>query len=39
MIAMLYQGRIVAYGPPAALRASSDPHVQRFIHAGNVDVH
>src|ERR1044071_4466365 len=39
MIAMLYQGRIVAYGPPAALRASPDPHVQRFIHAGSVDVH
>jgi phospholipid/cholesterol/gamma-HCH transport system ATP-binding protein len=39
MIAMLYHGRIVAYGPPAALRASPDPHVQRFIHAGSVDVH
>ena len=39
MIAMLYQGKIVAYGPPAALRASRDPHVQRFIHAGSVDVH
>jgi phospholipid/cholesterol/gamma-HCH transport system ATP-binding protein len=39
MIAMLYQGRIVAYGPPAELRASRDPHVQRFIHAGSVDVH
>ncbi|HMG54843.1 MAG TPA: ATP-binding cassette domain-containing protein [Kofleriaceae bacterium] len=39
MIAMLYQGRIVAYGPPAELRTSRDPHVQRFIHAGSVDVH
>jgi ABC-type transporter Mla maintaining outer membrane lipid asymmetry ATPase subunit MlaF len=36
---MLYQGRIVAFGPPAELRASRDPHVQRFIHAGSVDVH
>ncbi|MBC7976020.1 MAG: ATP-binding cassette domain-containing protein [Myxococcales bacterium] len=39
MIAMLYQGRIVAYGTPAELRASTDEHVQRFIHAGSVDVH
>jgi phospholipid/cholesterol/gamma-HCH transport system ATP-binding protein len=39
MIAMLYQGQIVAYGTPAELRASPDPHVQRFIHAGSVDVH
>ena len=39
MIAMLYQGRIVAYGTPAELRASRDEHVQRFIHAGSVDVH
>ena len=39
MIAMLYEGRIVAYGTPAELRASSDEHVQRFIHAGSVDVH
>ena len=39
MIAMLYQGQIVAYGSPAELRASRDPHVQRFIHAGSVDVH
>jgi ABC-type transporter Mla maintaining outer membrane lipid asymmetry ATPase subunit MlaF len=39
MITMLYQGRIVAFGPPAELRASRDPHVQRFIHAGSVDVH
>ncbi|HEX7841843.1 MAG TPA: ATP-binding cassette domain-containing protein, partial [Kofleriaceae bacterium] len=39
MIAMLYQGRIVAYGSPAELRASPDEHVQRFIHAGSVDVH
>jgi phospholipid/cholesterol/gamma-HCH transport system ATP-binding protein len=39
MIAMLYEGQIVAYGSPAVLRASRDPHVQRFIHAGSVDVH
>ena len=39
MIAMLYQGRIVAYGTPAELRASRDEHVQRFIHAGSVEVH
>ena len=39
MIAMLYQCRIVAYGTPAELRASRDEHVQRFIHAGSVDVH
>jgi ABC-type transporter Mla maintaining outer membrane lipid asymmetry ATPase subunit MlaF len=39
MIAMLYQGRIVAYGTPAELRASPDEHVQRFIHAGTVDAH
>ncbi|TMQ15527.1 MAG: ABC transporter ATP-binding protein [Deltaproteobacteria bacterium] len=39
MIAMLYHGRIVAYGTPAELRASRDEHVQRFIHAGSVDVH
>jgi phospholipid/cholesterol/gamma-HCH transport system ATP-binding protein len=39
MITMLYQGRIVAFGSPAELRASPDPHVQRFIHAGSVDVH
>jgi len=39
MIAMLYQGRIAAYGTPAELRASRDEHVQRFIHAGTVNVH
>ncbi len=39
MITMLYQGQIVAFGTPAELRASRDPHVQRFIHAGSVDVH
>ncbi len=39
MIAMLYQGQIVAYGTPAELRASRDEHVQRFIHAGSVEVH
>jgi ABC-type transporter Mla maintaining outer membrane lipid asymmetry ATPase subunit MlaF len=39
LIAMLYQGRMVAFGTPAELRASRDEHVQRFIHAGSVDVH
>ena len=39
MIAMLYQGQMVAFGSPAELRASSDEHVQRFIHAGSVDIH
>jgi phospholipid/cholesterol/gamma-HCH transport system ATP-binding protein len=39
MIAMLHQGKIAAYGTPAELRASSNEHVQRFIHAGAVDVH
>ena len=38
MIAMLHEGRIAAYGSPAELRASPDEHVQRFIHAGSVDV-
>jgi len=39
MIAMLHHGRIVAYGTPVELRASRDEHVQRFIHAGSVDIH
>ena len=38
MIAMLHQGKIAAYGTPAELRASANEHVQRFIHAGAVDV-
>ncbi|CAN5842059.1 hypothetical protein BH11MYX2_BH11MYX2_10240 [soil metagenome] len=37
MVAMLYQGEIAAYGTPAEVRASSDPRVQQFIHAGTVD--
>ncbi len=37
MIAMLYHGEIAAYGTPAEVRASRDPHVQHFIHAGSVD--
>jgi phospholipid/cholesterol/gamma-HCH transport system ATP-binding protein len=37
MIAMLYQGEIAAYGTPAQVRASPNPHVQYFIHAGTVD--
>ncbi len=32
-IAMLDQGKIVAWGTPAELRASSDAYVQRFLHA------
>ena len=39
MIALLYQGKIAAYGPPAVLRASPNEHVQRFIHAGAVEGH
>jgi ABC-type transporter Mla maintaining outer membrane lipid asymmetry ATPase subunit MlaF len=39
MIAMLYEGTIAAYGTPAALRASPNEHVQRFIHAGSVEAH
>jgi ABC-type transporter Mla maintaining outer membrane lipid asymmetry ATPase subunit MlaF len=39
MIAMLYQGEIAAYGTPAQVRASPNPKVQHFIHAGAVDVH
>jgi ABC-type transporter Mla maintaining outer membrane lipid asymmetry ATPase subunit MlaF len=39
MIALLHEGRIAAYGPPAVLRASPNPHVQRFIHAGSVEAH
>ena len=30
-IAMLYQGKIIAYAPPAEFRASPDPRVQQFI--------
>jgi ABC-type transporter Mla maintaining outer membrane lipid asymmetry ATPase subunit MlaF len=37
MIALLNQGQIAAYGTPAQVRASPDPHVQHFIHAGSVD--
>ena len=36
MIAMLHQGEIAAYGTPAELRASTNEHVQHFIHAGSV---
>jgi ABC-type transporter Mla maintaining outer membrane lipid asymmetry ATPase subunit MlaF len=38
MIALLHDGKIAAYGPPATLRASPNEHVQQFIHAGAVDV-
>jgi phospholipid/cholesterol/gamma-HCH transport system ATP-binding protein len=31
-VAMLHEGRIVEVGPPAAVRASSNPIVQQFIH-------
>jgi ABC-type transporter Mla maintaining outer membrane lipid asymmetry ATPase subunit MlaF len=37
MIALLNQGEIAAYGTPAEVRASPDPHVQHFIHAGAVE--
>jgi len=39
MIALLNRGEIAAYGPPAAVRASTDSHVQHFIHAGSVEGH
>ena len=39
MIAMLYQGEIAAYGTPAEVRASTNPQVQHFIHAGAVEKH
>ena len=32
MIAMIHDGEIAAYGTPAELRASSNEHVQRFLH-------
>jgi ABC-type transporter Mla maintaining outer membrane lipid asymmetry ATPase subunit MlaF len=38
LIAMLHEGKIVAFGSPAELRASTNEHVQRFIHAGSVDL-
>jgi ABC-type transporter Mla maintaining outer membrane lipid asymmetry ATPase subunit MlaF len=37
MVAMLHHGEIAAYGTPAEVRASDNPHVQHFIHAGSVD--
>jgi phospholipid/cholesterol/gamma-HCH transport system ATP-binding protein len=39
MIAMLNRGEIAAYGTPAQVRASPNPHVQNFIHAGSVETH
>ncbi|MDB4953700.1 MAG: hypothetical protein JWO36_1269 [Myxococcales bacterium] len=39
MIALLDRGEIAAYGTPAEVRASANPYVQRFIHAGSVEVH
>ncbi len=39
MIALLNKGEIAAYGTPAQVRASTDPHVQKFIHAGAVEAH
>ena len=37
MIAMLYKGEIAAYGTPAEVLASTNEHVQHFIHAGAVE--
>ena len=34
-----WPSEIAAYGTPAALRASPNEHVQRFIHAGSVEAH
>jgi phospholipid/cholesterol/gamma-HCH transport system ATP-binding protein len=39
MIALLHKGEIAAYGAPSHVRASPDPHVQQFIHAGAVEAH
>ena len=39
MIAMLHLGEIAAYGTPAQVRASPNPNVQKFIHAGAVETH
>jgi ABC-type transporter Mla maintaining outer membrane lipid asymmetry ATPase subunit MlaF len=39
MIALLHRGHIAAYGTPAEVLASPDPHVQHFIHAGAVETH
>ena len=33
-IALLHEGRILAFGTPAEVAASPDPQVQRFIYAG-----
>jgi ABC-type transporter Mla maintaining outer membrane lipid asymmetry ATPase subunit MlaF len=38
-IALLHEGHIAAYGTPAEVRASPDPNVQHFIHAGSVEGH
>lgn len=35
-VAMLHQGRIIAYGPPQEIQNHADPVVQSFIH-GEVD--
>jgi len=39
MIALLDRGEIAAYGTPSEVRASTNPYVQRFIHAGSVETH
>lgn len=36
-VAMLHAGKIVAYGTPAEILASSDPVVQNFIHPERID--
>jgi ABC-type transporter Mla maintaining outer membrane lipid asymmetry ATPase subunit MlaF len=36
-IALLHEGKIACYGTPAEVRASPDPNVQHFIHAGSVE--
>ena len=35
-VAMLDQGRILAFGPPESLRSSPAEQVRRFIEAGRV---
>ena len=40
MVSMgISEGQIAAYGTPAQVLASPDPHVQHFIHAGAVETH
>ena len=37
-VAMLHQGRILAFGPPEEVARSDDPEVRRFVEAGRSDL-